>query len=87
MKAIVTLGSLEMTIENKQPFTKPVIHGSLWKFYSSLDLAAWCFIYGQPEVNTFIEVDFALALTKDPLLKVEFVDPIEGYQAGEYETV
>jgi hypothetical protein len=87
MKAVITAGTMEMVIENKELFTRPTITGNLWAMYKSLDLEAWLFIYGQPRFNEYIEIDFALALMNDPLLSVKWIEPIEGYYAGEYNTV
>ena len=87
MKALVTAGELQMVIENKEPFTRPIITGNLWPMYSFIDLEAWLFIYGKSRFNEFIEIDFALALMRDPVVKVEFIEPIEGYQTGKYSTV
>jgi hypothetical protein len=84
MKAVITAGTMEMVIENKELFTRPTITGNLWAMYESIDLEAWLFIYGQPRFNEYIEIDFALALMRDPLVKVDFIEPIEGYDAGKY---
>lgn len=87
MKAIIRLDKLQMIIESPNANTRPTIKGDLFNAFSGLDLQAWLFFYKQPELHKYIEIDFALALTKDKMLKVDFVEPIQGYQAGEYNVV
>jgi hypothetical protein len=81
MKAVVTAGQLQMIIESPNIDTRPTIKGDLWELFRGLDLEAWLLLYKQPEVNRYIEIDFALALTKDKFLNVEFIEPIEGYES------
>jgi hypothetical protein len=87
MKAVITAGELQMIIQSPDMDTRPTIKGDLWNVFSGLDLEAWLFFYKQAEVNRYIEIDFALALMNDPLLSVKWIEPIEGYYAGEYNTV
>lgn len=81
MKAIIKLGDSQMTIENKEPFAKPRISGSLWDIMRRIPIETWLKLYKQPTLNQYIEIDLALALTNDPLMEVEWLEPIEGYES------
>jgi hypothetical protein len=50
-------------------------------------ISAWLALYNQSRFHKYEEIDFALALQKDPLMTVDFVEPIDGYDAGKYNTV
>lgn len=82
MKAIVKLGDSEMIIENTEPFTKPSISGSLWNIMRKIPIETWLRLYRQPMLNQYIEIDLAVALSKDPLMLVTWVEDIEGYMVG-----
>ncbi len=83
MKVIVRFESLEMTIESPDMYTKPTISGTLWDTMKDTPISAWLALYRQPRFHGFEEIDFALSLLKDPLMEVEFIEPIDGYEAPE----
>jgi hypothetical protein len=81
MKVIVRFESLEMTIQTPDMNTRPTISGTLWETMKDTPINAWLDLYRQSRFNRFEEIDFALALMKDPLMEVNFVEPIDGYEA------
>lgn len=81
MKAIIKLETLEMVIESQDIYTRPTVSGSLWDVMKDTPIDAWLAVYNQPRFNKYEEIDFALALQKDPLMSVEFIDPIDGYES------
>ena len=83
MKVIVRFESLEMTIESPDMCTRPTISGTLWETMKDTPISAWLDLYRQPRFHSFEEIDFALGLLNDPLMEVNFVKPIDGYQAPE----
>lgn len=87
MKAIIKLGDSEMIIENKEPFTKPSISGSLWNIMRKIPIETWLRLYRQPMLNQYIETDLAVALSKDSSMLVTWVEDIEGYRLGKNSIV
>ena len=83
MKVIVRFESLEMIIESPDIYTRPKISGTLWDAMKMTSISAWLTLYQQPRFNIYEEIDFALALQKDPLMTVNFVEPIDGYESKE----
>ena len=81
MKVIVRLDDAQMIIESPDVYTRPKISGSLWNAMKITSISAWLALYNQPRFNKYEEIDFALALQKDPLMSVEFVEPIDGYES------
>lgn len=75
------MGLLEMTIESPDIYTQPKIKGLLWDALKDIPISVWLYFYNQPRFNKYEEIDFALALQKDPLMSVEFVEPIDGYES------
>ncbi len=70
-----------MTIQTPDMYTRPTISGTLWETMKDTTISAWLDLYRQSRFNRFEEIDFALALMKDPLMEVTFVEPIDGYEA------
>lgn len=83
MKVIVRFESLEMTIESPDMYTQPTISGTLWDTMKDTPISAWLALHRQPRFHSFEEIDFALGLLNDPLMEVNFVEPIDGYEAPE----
>jgi hypothetical protein len=82
VKAIIKLGNSEMVIANEEPFAKPSITGDLWDIMRKVPIEIWLKLYKQPTINQYKEIDFAVALSKDPAMSVTWVEPIEGYLPG-----
>jgi hypothetical protein len=87
MKVIVRLDDAQMIIESPDVYTRPKISGSLWDAMKMTSISAWLALYNKSRFHKYEEIDFALALQKDPLMTVDFVEPIDGYDAGKYNTV
>jgi len=87
MKVIVRLDDAQMIIESPDVYTRPKISGSLWDAMKMTSISAWLALYNQSRFHKYEEIDFALALQKDALMTVDFVEPIDGYDAGKYNTV
>ena len=81
MKVIVRMDDAQMIIESPDLYTRPKISGSLWDAMKMTSISAWLTLYNQPRFNKYEEIDFALALQKDPLMTVEFIEPIDGYES------
>jgi hypothetical protein len=81
MKVIVRFDTAEMIIESPDIYTRPKISGRLWDAMKMNSISAWLTLYQQPRFNIYEEIDFALALQKDPLMTVDFVEPIDGYRS------
>jgi len=81
MKVIVRFDTAEMIIESPDIYTRPKISGRLWDAMKMTSISAWLTLYQQPRFNTYEEIDFALALQKDPLMAVDFVEPMDGYMS------
>lgn len=83
MKIIAKMNTLELIIQSPDIYTKPTIKGTLWDVLKDIPITAWLFLYKQPRTNKYEEIDFALALQKDPLVTVEWLEPIDGYESTE----
>ena len=83
MKVIVRFDTAEMIIESPDIYTRPTISGTLWETMKGTPISAWLALYRQPRFHSFEEIDFALGLLNDPLMEVNFVEPIDGYEAPE----
>jgi len=81
MKVIVRFDTAEMIIESPDIYTRPKISGPLWDSMKNTPIDAWLALYQQPRFNLYKEIDFALGIEKDPLMTVEWVEPIEGYES------
>jgi hypothetical protein len=41
----------------------------------------WLALYNKPRIELFPEIDFALGIQNDPLMTVEWIEPIDGYES------
>ena len=81
MKVIIRFDTAEMIIESPDIYTRPKISGTLWDAMKNTPIDAWLALYQQPRFNLYEEIDFALGIEKDPLMTVEWIEPIEGYES------
>ena len=87
MKVRVTYAGAEMIIQSSRFGVRPTITGELWDAMKVSTLEEWLVLYNKPRTEEFIELDFALGIENDPLMTVEWIEPIDGYDAGKYNTV
>ena len=80
MKVVVRFDTAEMIIESPDIYTRPKISGRLWDAMKMTSIPAWLALYQQPRFNIYEEIDFAIALQNDPLMTVEWIEPIDGYK-------
>lgn len=81
MKVRVRFATAEMIIESPDVYTRPTITGELWDAMKVTPISSWLTLYGQERFNIYEEIDFALGIQKDPLMTVEWIEPIEGYES------
>lgn len=87
MKVRVRFETLEMIIESPDIYTRPTITGELWDAMKITPISTWLTLYGRKRFNIYEEIDFALGIKNDPDMTVEWIEPIDGYDAGKYNTV
>jgi hypothetical protein len=78
MKMIASRAGLSMVIESADLSKRPKIIGPLWESFSPFSVDEWLVIMGVEPMNLWPEIDFALAISKDPLFQTEWIEPIFG---------
>jgi hypothetical protein len=81
MKVRVRYATAEMIIESPNVYTRPTITGVLWDAMKATPISTWLSLYGQQRFNIYEEIDFALGIQNDPLMTVEWIEPIDGYES------
>lgn len=81
MKVRVRYANAEMIIESPDLYTRPTITGELWDAMKVTPISTWLILYGQQRFNIYEEIDFALGIQNDPLMTVEWLEPIDGYES------
>jgi hypothetical protein len=76
MKMTATAGDLMLTIESDALGDRPTITGELYEIFKGKDLEWWTRLVGQPSVNIWPEIDFALALSRMPGITTSWDKPI-----------
>jgi len=80
MKVRVTCAGAEMIIQSRGFGTRPKITGELWDAMKVSPIEDWLALYNRPRTEMFPEIDFALGIQNDPLMKVQWLEPIDGYK-------
>lgn len=78
MKMTATRGGQSMVIQSSEPGKRPEISGDLWDAFKPSSVEEWLTILGVEPMNAWPEIDFALAITKDPGFETEWIEPIFG---------
>ena len=81
MKVRVTFGGAEMIIQSTGYGVRPTITGELWDAMKVSPIEDWLALYNKPRIELFPEIDFALGIQNDPLMTVEWIEPIDGYKS------
>ena len=67
-----------MVIESADLSKRPKITGPLWESFSPFSVDEWLVIMGVEPMNLWPEIDFALAISRDPKFRTEWIKPIFG---------
>lgn len=82
MKAVVRKDGMEMTVQSRG-MGQPTIKGELWDAIGMVPIPLQLLMYDRVEAAPWPEIDLVLAMMDDPMAEVEWIEPIDGFDAPE----